>query len=433
MKQKLLFLPLTLVLFLIFATPAFAQGPGGGRVVFGDNLTLEEGETIPGDVVVFGGNVTMKESSKIEGELAVFGGKADIKGVIEGNVAVMGGNIELGDTAVIEEDVILFGGKADIDEAAVIEGSLVNLADGKFDGDFEFGDDGFTMPSMPDQPEIPSIPQTSRPEFPSFVNRALDFFGNLARIIAGLVVLAIISWAVATFMPEQMKQVGDTVAESGLMSFGFGLLTMILCLVIGIPLLITICLAFIPILAYILIGIAVLFGWIAIGQLLGERLLTATGQPYPNFVASTVVGVLVLTIVVKMPIISWIPCIGIIFGLVGGLLAMVLSLTGLGAVLLTRFGTQPYTPRSAYSVPGGLAPSPSPRADDLNSDFSDLDINSASEAELRAKIKAVLAEADKLKKEPEPEPTDEAPSEPEEPEETPEDEKPDNPTPKTDA
>jgi hypothetical protein len=397
--------------------------------VFGDNLTLEEDETISGDVVVFGGNVTMKESSRIEGELAVFGGKAKIEGTVEGNVAVMGGNVKLGETAVVEQDVLLFGGKADIDEGAVIEGDRVNLMGRGFDGHFDFGEDGFTMPPIPDKPDLPIIPQPPQPEFPSFANRVLDFFGDLARTIAGLVVLAVISWAVATFMPEQMKQVGDTVAESGPMSFGFGLLTMVLSLVIGIPLLITICLAFIPILAYILIGIAVLFGWIAIGQLIGERLLIATGQSYPNFVASTVVGTLVLTIAAKMPIISWIPCIGIIFGLLGMLLATVLSLTGLGAVLLTRFGTRPYIPGSAYSVPGGPVPSPSPRADNIDPDFSDLDINSASEAELRAKIKAVLAEADKLDEtpEPEPEPTDEETPEPEQSTDEP------DKTPKTDA
>ena len=87
-------------------------------------------------------------------------------------------------------------------------------------------------------------------------------FQDLAWTLTLLVGLAAISWLVATFMPNQMQQVGDTVAESGPVSFGVGLLTVILSVAVGIPLLITICLAFIPILVYILIGIATLFGWI---------------------------------------------------------------------------------------------------------------------------------------------------------------------------
>jgi hypothetical protein len=213
-----------------------------------------------------------------------------------------------------------------------------------------------------------------------------------------LIGLAAISWLVATFMPEQMKQVGDTVAEHGPVSFGLGLLTVIVSVAIGIPLLITICLAFIPILAYLLIGIATLFGWIVIGQLIGERLLTSAGRPYPNFVFSTVVGVLVLTVISEMPIVGWIPCIGFIFWFIGFLIGTIVSLTGLGAVILTRFGTRPYTPGAYSGSGGGPAAYRPPRYGEesgyTDQELADLDINSASETELKAKIKAALADAD---------------------------------------
>jgi cytoskeletal protein CcmA (bactofilin family) len=392
MKYKLLTLTLSLFLFFTFATPVLAQGPDG-RVVFGGNLTLKEEETIEGDVVVFGGDVTMPPSSTIEGDMVVFGGNANIDGQIKGDVVMLGGNINLGETAVIEGDIGLTGGNITAAEGARIEGKVTNL------GGIFNRDDGFTapIPPIPPVPEIPAIP--SRPE-PNFFNwwarEVFDFFQNVGRTIGLLVALAVISWVVATFMPQQMKMVGDTVADATLISFGVGLLTALI-VAASFLLVLTICLAFIPALASLLLAITVLFGWIVIGQMIGERLLMASGQPFPNFIFSTVVGVTVLTIVARMPIISWIPCIGFIFGFLGWLLGMIVALTGSGAVILTRFGTRPYY-ASSYA-PSGNPSSPAARPGTGRSwaeeDFADLDIASASEAELKAKIQAALAEADK--------------------------------------
>ena len=161
-------------------------------------------------------------------------------------------------------------------------------------------------------------------------------------------------------------------------------------------LLITICLAFIPPLAFILLGIATLFGWIVAGQVIGERLLMTTGRPYPNFVGSTLLGVTALTLVATMPIIEMIPCLGFILGLLGGLLGIIVAMTGLGAVILTRFGTQPYQPSRPYSFSGGASPAPTPApATGADRPWSEsLSALERSEAELRAKIDAALAEAE---------------------------------------
>jgi hypothetical protein len=195
-------------------------------------------------------------------------------------------------------------------------------------------------------------------------------------------------------MPEQMKVTGDALVESTAASFGVGLLTTVLAIVIGIVLLITICLAFIPPLAFILLGIATLFGWIVAGQLIGERLLTASGRPYPSLVGSTVLGVLVLTFVAKMPVIELVPCLGWMLGALGFLLGIIVANAGLGAVILTRFGTRPYSATSStFQYSPSPAPAPATEADlpRPKRRSSPLD---RSEAELRAKIKAALAEAD---------------------------------------
>jgi hypothetical protein len=255
-----------------------------------------------------------------------------------------------------------------------------------------------------------------------WVGRVIGFFEYVIGNIVMLVGLAVVSWLVATFMPQQMKVTSDTVSESALLSFGVGALTAILVAVVGGILAITICLAPVSAIAFFIAGIGLLFGWVVMGQLIGERLLLAAGRPFPNLVTSTVFGVLALTIVATMPVLEKIPCLGFILGLGGGLIGFVIGMAGLGAVILTRFGTRPY-PQPEYSFGGGAGSSPRPSSggggDPKAEAISALE---RSEAELRAKIKAALAEADAAKPVQPPvseEPQDESPLNDTPPAETP--------------
>jgi cytoskeletal protein CcmA (bactofilin family) len=405
MKRKCLNKTITLILPLLLAVislftltpPALAQGPNGDQVVFGDNLELKAEEKINGDVLVLGGNVTIPKGSEINGDMVVLGGNVHIDGTVTGDIGLIGGNITLSKTAVVKGDIGLLGGKADVAEGATVEGQVQSF------NRFVFGEgEGFTIPPIPPASPVPPIPPvppvsplpTISPDHISSgllggASRVLGFFKSLIEDLAILVALAVIAWLVSAFMPEQMKVVGDTLTQSAPLSFSLGLLTSVIAVVIGGVLAITICLAFIPLLGFILLAIATLFGWIVAGQIIGERLLIASGRPYPNLVSSTVLGVTALTIVATMPLIGEAPCIGFIFGLVGTLLGLIVALAGLGAVILTRFGTQPYPPQ-VYAYAGGASPAPKPTpapADILSS-------LERSEAELRAKIDAALAEAD---------------------------------------
>ncbi|MCP4284607.1 MAG: hypothetical protein GY792_09170 [Gammaproteobacteria bacterium] len=212
-------------------------------------------------------------------------------------------------------------------------------------------------------------------------------------------------------MPEQMMNVRRTVTDSTAVSFGLGLMTSLVFIPIAALLLITICLAIFPIAAYALMGVGMLFGWIVIGQLIGERLLSSNGRPLPSFVLSTLVGVTVLTIVTNMPVIGEIPFLGFLLGLVGSIVGLVVAMAGLGAVLLTRFGTRSYPTGPSYAYAGGPSPSPSyssgggggsrVRWTDPAPDVSEEAVP-ASEVELNAKIKAALAKADKANQSKEP-------------------------------
>jgi len=247
------------------------------------------------------------------------------------------------------------------------------------------------VPPVP--PQAPNFPTSRVPSFFGFIGRLVS---DIVETTALLVVLGLITWLVAAFMPEQMIRVRDTLISAPPLSFGVGFVSSVIT-GISFLLVLTICLAFVPLLAALLIGIAALFGWIVVGQIIGERLLVSSDRPMPGLIFSAIVGVVVLTIVTNMPIIGEIPFLGVLFNLIGSVVGIVVALTGVGAVLLTRFGTRPYASATASSF-GGNPSSPSMgrrvRWTEPAPDVSEEDAPS-SEEELNAKIKAALVEADK--------------------------------------
>jgi len=374
MKQRFLVLVLTLGLLFTVATPVLADGPvGSGRFFFCQNLTLKENEKIDGDVVVMVGNLTMPSSSEIDGDLAVFGGNADINGKVNGNIAVTGGNLDLGDESKINGDIGVVGGQFQQADGAEVIGTVKNFGN---DNGWSWNDGSKGQPSPPppqqgqeqpgwnDRGEGPPSPTEKAVKQPkgregrdqwqrdykdgpaSFMGGVMGFIWDVVSSILLMIALMTIGWLVAVFMPEQMKIVGDTVIEATLLSFGVGFSTVLITVVVGGFILITCCLAPISIIAWFLLGMAMLFGWLVIGQIVGERLIVASGRPLPNYVTSTILGVLVLTLITKMPIIGSIPCLGWLLGFLGGVIGFILSLTGLGAVILTRFGTRAYAANS---------------------------------------------------------------------------------------
>jgi hypothetical protein len=143
-------------------------------------------------------------------------------------------------------------------------------------------------------------------------------------------------------------------------SFGVGLLSWI----VGVSaiVLFTITCLLIPVgflvgLGLILAGI---FGWVVMGHLLGQRLETvfqqqSSGAGRISPTLWTLIGVFILTAVVfGLNLLGSLPCLGFFFWILAALAGLVVSSTGVGAVVLTRFGTQSYpgdSPSVQLAVP----------------------------------------------------------------------------------
>jgi len=128
------------------------------------------------------------------------------------------------------------------------------------------------------------------------------------------------------------------------LSFVFGLMTIVLALGIALLLAITICFIPLALLLMAALVLAITFGWIALGWLLGDRLLRTLSPGEPHLLLSGVIGVALITLVAQLP------CLGIV-------LAVLASNLGLGAVILTRMGTQPYPTPPQPSTPSAMVSS----------------------------------------------------------------------------
>jgi len=316
--KKVLLACLLALLLAVSATPAFADG-NGGRIIFGGDFTLGSGKELDGDLVIFFGNAILEEDSRVDGNVVVMGGSARLAGEVDGDVVTFGGNLVLRATAVVEGDLVNIGANIVRDDRAVVGGSQVEGLE--FEGFPRF----WTFPTR------------------FGFDRGVDLWSrsifNIFRDIFVALALAALGLLVVLFWPKQTEVVGQATLAAPLPSAGVGLLTGVVAVVLMILLAITICLSPVAFLLGVAMLVAGIFGWSAVGLLVGQRLLEAFKVKGVTPLMAVAAGTLLISVL------RAIPCLGAIFGFVVGC-------AGLGAVVLTRFGTQ------TYPLPTGVPPAP---------------------------------------------------------------------------
>ncbi|HZW04346.1 MAG TPA: polymer-forming cytoskeletal protein [Anaerolineaceae bacterium] len=340
MKTTMKILIFTLLFVVLLGTPlqVLAQTPppppsgqqyNGDRMVMGNSFRLRSGDVLNGDLVVMGGNAQLDEGSTVNGDVALFGGNLNTAGTIDGDVFAMGANVSLGETALITGEISTVGASVAGADDGQVQGGI-NVGDM---GDFDFG------PIFTDF--VPGMGNGFTPVFGFFT----DVFWRILQIL-GMAVLAML---VVLVLPRYMNNAIETLAIQPVASGGVGLLTMALLPFLALLLVllaITIILIPVTIIGLLAIVVVLIFGWIVVGYEIGKLLERSLRQDWAEPV---VAGIGTLVLGVGSALVGAIPCIG-------WLIVLLISAGGLGAVVLSRLGTQ--ISRPAGSPPPAVISAP---------------------------------------------------------------------------
>ena len=310
------FMFMAILLFLPTQSAGAANGVSEGQVVFGQSFTLRSGDTMNGDLLVFGGSATIEVGAIVNGSTVLFGGNLTVNGTVNGDVAITGGTVSLGSAAHIFGNLTTVAASLDRAKGSQVDGQIFNTATSWI------GNGENSKIPQPVKPIMPVIPKINFNPFLSIMNG----FGQSLGI-------AILAMLVMLFLAPHADRVAHAIIAQPLTAGGLGLLTVVvapIAIVLSIVTLILIPLAPIIVVALVVAGV---FGWIAIGYEVGQRFTKAIHQNWhPAFSAG--LGTFALTLVAK--VLTGIP----VLNCVGWLVPFLLSMAALGAVLMTRFGTQ---------------------------------------------------------------------------------------------
>ncbi|MGB8982805.1 MAG: hypothetical protein WCC12_13085, partial [Anaerolineales bacterium] len=205
-------------------------------------------------------------------------------------------------------DVVTIGGQLKQAEGARVEGEVVNNVA-----------PNITLPTgrvPPTTPAVPNIPDVARPNF------TVDFhpLGEISWIFVRALLLGAFGMLLALFWQTQIERTGEAIVSQPFMTGAIGLAATVVSLAL-----------FFTFLPLVLVAFAWVFGVVAMGREVGERFAKAVNQIWSPVLS---VGFGTFLLALAGGAIGLIPCLG-------DLLVILFGLVGVGASVITLFGTRP--------------------------------------------------------------------------------------------
>lgn len=334
MSRKQILYGLLLLLFSLTVSTAFAD----------DGVVVRSGEVV-GDDIATRDNLVIEAGAVVNGDVNILGGNATISGTVNGDVFIMGGDAVVIDSADIQGDCFVVGGTihnlganpnlncsvvgsgADIDVSRLTDAlppGLVNtvLLDTDSDEASEFTG------------EVNIRPTQHRSSGGGVLGAIISSFG-----------LGALAFLVTMIAPRHVDRIGDAITAKPIASGTVGVLTFISTLSLGTiiatlsSLLVVVCVGLLgfPLvfaLAALLIG-GIAVGWTAVGTLFGELIADRLNLGWTSLPLTAAVGTLLLSLAIGL--VGWFS-----WGGFATVIGVMVSLIGLGATALTKFGTLPY-------------------------------------------------------------------------------------------
>jgi hypothetical protein len=277
------------------------------------NLILEKGETA-GDIVCFSCSVVVRGT--VTGDIVTFGGDVEVVGSVAGDVAAIGGRVRLHQGAKVEGDVTAFGGAFVSAPQAVVGGSEQDFA-------------WFFWPGQ------------RRPTFRGAL--ALLAFHGVLLLLFYPIARRIRTLRMAQTLEQRpwWSLLGGVVA--------FLLITALYWAVVAVTMTSTLLLKYLSSMLWAVVGLQILmlgFGLVGLSCRLGRAMRLRSGA-LAGMIGDAPLG-LTIAGTVLVAVAELIPVVGSVAFLVFGLL-------GMGATVVSLFGT---FPRAAGPMPGVAEPNP---------------------------------------------------------------------------
>jgi hypothetical protein len=276
-------IPLVVVALLLVTAEG---GVGAVDLVLSGDQRIETPEDA---VVVANGSAVVPANVTVEGPVVVASGDLRVEGTVDGSLTQLSGGVTLADGARVTGEYRIFGGERSIAAGAVV--------------------------ARRTQVEI--LP-AERP-----------LWARLLTFAIQTLVLAAAAYLLGRRAPDALANVAGAARDHALVSGTVGALTGVTFLALFVFMAFT--LVLIPVSVLGILGgiVAVTYGLIALGALVGQYLPVEA----PEYAAAG--GVVVVQVALRA--LGYVP-------LVGDLLGLVLAVVGLGAVLVTYFGLQRFEP-----------------------------------------------------------------------------------------
>jgi hypothetical protein len=323
------------------------------QVVFGSSLTVEADE-VAREAVVFGAPLTVY--GKVTESAAAIGGPVTIEGEVVGDVLAVGGSVYLKSGAEVLGDVVSVGGTVEREADVRVTGEIVEVP---------FGSGMRLWPGA----GVFRRHADWHDEADAFRVSPLGVATEAMWEVFCVVIVALLACLVLLLARRPLERMERKIRAEPLKAGLVGLVTQILCLpllvlvililvisIIGIPLLLLIPFALVAIVLLAFVGYCAFA--MRVGNFLEERFSWQFGNPYLVLIVG-VVAVQSFSLIGELLDFGWGPLwfFAVMFAIFGGLIEYIAWTEGLGAAILTRFGTS-----DGWGDRGDAATAPLPAA-----------------------------------------------------------------------
>ncbi|MFC1475753.1 polymer-forming cytoskeletal protein [Candidatus Zixiibacteriota bacterium] len=308
------------------------------------------------DIIQIGTDVVIGEDERVEGNVVVFGGNIEVEGEVKGDVVAILGDVSV--SGYVHGSAIAVTGEVVVHSMGKVRKDVIGGSITTHPGSLIGGKKEYTSVRIPVRPQL----------FRGVYLAILLTHVGLAVFIIFLTLLA------HAFGGKNIAMIRTKISEGGFKAFLVGLLSLFL----GLPLvfvLLIITVIGIPVALLVLplaVVLAKILGYAAVGLSFGSKLAENTIFKVKSQLGQTIMGTSAMLIIIlfggvlvtipatPVKVLGW-----ILFG-IGHAISFIAITTGVGAVVLTRFGTRLHKNKKPQAAPvakplppGSIQPGPS--------------------------------------------------------------------------